>query len=174
MWGTRRLSCSRTWPPASPARSSTSTPASATWWLAWAARLLLLRRRRKALHFDVGLAAQAGDEGLVLRRAEGRRDALAGIGGTLRRLGFGDLGDAQQDVAAVLRRHADVGRQLADVGRHRLAQQVRRKALRLAARYRARRAPGQAGGLALAQLLELGHALLLRQRRRFAPAQHLA
>src|SRR5215207_7062701 len=97
MWEMPRLSCCRTSRRASPAKSSMSIRASATSWPGWAARLLLLRA--EVAHFDVGAAAQARHDSLVLGGAERRADSLRDIGCLLRSIGFADLRDPQQDIA---------------------------------------------------------------------------
>src|SRR5687768_5523584 len=169
MSATPRRSCSRTWRRRLPARSSTSTAASATWWPAF----LLLRRQTPRPDLDIGAAAQAFDESLVLRIA-------VKAGGAHRGLRIGLLGSlvdhsrhAQQDVAGVGQRDAEISRQLGGIGAEHLAHHVGRKALRLAARDQARRAPLHAGVLALAQLLELRRAFLEGERGRLAVAQQL-
>src|SRR6185436_14687397 len=74
---TPRLSCSRTWRRPLPARSSTSTRASAT--SSPGSDLLLLRQTPRP-DLDIGAAAQAFDESLVLRVAVEPGGAQRGLG----------------------------------------------------------------------------------------------
>src|SRR5712691_765787 len=175
MSATPPRSCFPTWLPRLPARSSTSTPGSATWWPGSAARAALLLLQISVADLDVGARAQARDIGVVLGRAEQLARA-AGVRGLLLRrlrLGLDHLRNAHQQVACFRRRHAEVSRQLGNVRRHDPPQYFRRQALRVAPRHRARRAPFDAGVAALAQLLELGCAVLLGERRRFALPQQV-
>src|SRR6186713_3056672 len=77
MLATRPLSCSRTWRRPLPARSCTSTRASAT--SSQGSALLLLRQTPRP-DLDIGAAAQAFDEGLVLRVAVESGGAQRGLG----------------------------------------------------------------------------------------------
>src|SRR5882672_5641950 len=145
MSATPPRSCCPTWLPRLPAKSSTSTPGSATWWPGSAAALLLLQI--SVADLDLGARAQARDVGVVLGRAEQLARA-AGVRGLLLRrprLGLDHLRDADQQVARLRHRHAQIGRQLGNVRRHDPPQYFRRQPLRVAPRHRARRAPLDAG-----------------------------
>src|SRR5438105_701794 len=175
MSATPPRSCFPTWLPRLPAKSSTSTPGSATWWPGSAAQAALLPLQISAADVDVGAGAQARDISVVLGRAEQLARA-AGVRGLLLRrlrLGLDHLRNAHQEVTCFRQRHAEVGRQLGNVRGHDPPQYFRRQALRVAPRHRARRTPFDAGVAALAQLLELCRAVLLGERRRFAPPQQV-
>src|SRR5882672_5016852 len=175
MSATPPRSCFPTWLPRLPAKSSTSTPGSATWWPGSVMEAALLLLQVSVADLDVGARAQARDIGVVLGRAEQLAGA-AGVRGLLLRrlrLGLDHFRDADQQVARFRHRHAEVSRQLGHVRGDDPAQHLRRQALRVAPRHRARRAPLDARVAALAQLLELGCAVLLGERRRFAPLQQV-
>src|SRR5438105_15525290 len=97
MSATPRRSCSPTWRRRLPARSCTSTRASATSSPVWPQLLpALLLLQISAVDGDVGAAFQARDVSLELRNAHHVRSA--GFGLLVRRgLAFHNLGDAQDD-----------------------------------------------------------------------------
>src|SRR5690348_1344181 len=151
MSATLRRSCSRTWRRRSPAKSFTSTRASAT----SSPGSVLLLLQISAVDRDARAPLEARDVRLVVRgalRLRGARLDLLLIGGGLP---LHHLRDAQDRVALVRHRHAYIGGQLRGIGGDHLPQDLRRQALRAAARDRLRRAPGDRCVLALLQLLEL-------------------
>src|SRR5258706_14201006 len=110
MSATPPRSCSPTWRRRSPARSCTSTRASATSSPGSAALLLL---QISAVDLDVGAALQARDVSLELCRADQVGRARLGLLLCLLvrcGLAFHQLADAQDDVAGLADRHADIGR----------------------------------------------------------------
>src|SRR5258706_9052729 len=114
MSATPPRSCSPTWRRRSPARSCTSTRASATS-SPGSAHLLpaLLLLQISAVDLDVGAALQARDVSLELCRADQVGRARLGLLLCLLvrcGLAFHHLADAQDDVAGLADRHADIGR----------------------------------------------------------------
>src|SRR5438309_5176796 len=123
-------SCCPTWLPRLPAKSSRSTPGSATWWPGSLMEAALLPLQISAADLDVGARAQARDVGVVLGRPEHLARAARVRGLLLRRLrlGLGHLRDAHQQVACIRQGHAEVSRQLENVGSDDAAQYSRRHA----------------------------------------------
>src|SRR5262245_60047451 len=111
MWVTPPRSCCPISRRRSPARSFTSTRASATSWPV--ACLLLLQTRRTDV--DRGALPQAGDIGFVLGAAVDRGDARADLRIDVLRLAFDHLRHPQHQVA-FRKGHADVRRQLGSIG----------------------------------------------------------